>query len=40
MKQVVEEVRAEHAGATRELPRHGALLRRLLSIGHDPALAA
>jgi hypothetical protein len=43
MRRVVEEVRAEQTervDGVQPLPRHGAWLRRLLSIGHDPLRAA
>jgi hypothetical protein len=40
MRRVVEEVRAERPDTTQPVPRHGAWLRRLMSIGHDPMRVA
>lgn len=40
MRRVVEEVRAERNDPVKPVPRHGAWLRRLMSIGHDPLRVA
>lgn len=40
MHRVVEQVHAEAQDGVEIVPEHGAWLRRLLSIGHDPARAA